>query len=91
MATPAEPAPFTTAAGSADVFQIDAAERGGDVDDRADDLFRILGIQADGKRIDPAKFFKQYGLSLHDRHSGMGADVAKSEHRAPVGDDGYRV
>ena len=41
--------------------------------------------------IDPAKFFKQYGLSLHDRHSGMGADVAKSEHRAPVGDDGYRV
>ena len=73
------------AAGRADVFQIDAAEAGSDPGDGLDDFLRILGVQADGNRVHSGKFLEQDGLSLHDRHGGVGTDVAEAENRRPVG------
>ena len=56
--------------------------------DGADDLFCILCIQADRDRIDSAEFFEKYGLSFHDRHSCVCTNVAKSENRTSIGDNG---
>ena len=81
------------AAGRADVLQIDAAESGSDPGDGFDDLLRILRVQADGDRVHPAKLLEENSLSFHDRHGGMGADVAQAQNRGTVGDhrDGVRL
>ena len=44
-----------------------------------------------GKRVDAAELLEQHRLALHDRHRGLGADVAEAEHRGAVGDDGHGV
>ena len=79
------------AAGCTDVFEIDTAERGSDIDDCADDFFRVLCVQADRHGIDAAEFLKENGFSFHNRHSGIGTDIAKAQYSASVGDDGHGI
>ena len=81
------------AAWRADVLQIDAAEARSQPGDSLDDLFRILGIQADGNRVHAAEFLEQDGLSFHDRHGGVRADVAEAQNGGTVGNhgDGIRL
>ena len=79
------------AARRADVLEVDAAERGRDVDDGLDDRLGVLGAQADREGVDAAELLEQHRLALHHRHRGLGADVAQAEHGAAVGDDGDRV
>ena len=79
------------ASGSADILQVDAAEARGKPGDGLYDLFRILGIQADGDGVDAAELFKQHGLAFHHRHGCMGADVSEPKYGASVGDHGNRV
>ena len=87
----AEPPLDLEAARRGDVLEVDAAEAGGERDDRADDLVDILGGEADRKGVDAAELLEQDRLALHDRESRLGPDVAEPEHGGPVGDDGDRV
>ena len=76
------------ALGAADVLQIDTAEGRSNGLDRSDDLLLRLGVQADGERIDAAELLEQDTLALHDRQTGLGADVAQTQHGSAVRDDG---
>ena len=69
------------------VLKVDAAEAAGDVVDGLDELVHILCLHADGQRVHIAEGFEQHALALHDRHTGLGADVAKAQNGAAVGDD----
>ena len=79
------------AIGSADILQVDAAEARGKPGDGLYDLFRILGIQADGDGVDATELFKQHGLAFHHRHGCMGADVSEPKYGASVGDHGNEM
>ena len=70
--------------GGRDILQINAAEAGGYVGNRFDNLLRILGVQTDGNRVYAAKFLKKNRLSLHNRHGGIRADIAKAENGASI-------
>ena len=74
-----------------DVLEVDAAERRGDPLDGLDDLVGVLGVEADRERVDAGELLEQDRLALHDRHRGLGADVAQAEHRGAVADDGDGV
>ena len=86
-----EPVLDLEAAGRGDVFEIDAAERGGDVFDDADDLFRVLRLDADGDRVDAGEVLEETAFALHHGDGRLGADVAEAEHGAAVADDGDDV
>lgn len=58
---------YLKAFGGSDILQIHTAEAGGDGLYSLDDLFSVLGIQADGEGIYVSKFLKQDRLSLHHR------------------------
>ena len=87
----AQPTLDLEAARRGDVLQVDAAERGRQRADDADDLVDVGRVQAERKRVDPGEFLEQHRLALHHRHRGLGADVAQPEHRGPVGDHGDHV
>ena len=72
--------------GAADVFQVDAAEGGGDRLDRRHHLLLGGGVQTDGERIHAAELLEQNALALHDRQAGFRADVAQAQHGSAVGD-----
>ena len=76
------------ALGAADVLQVDTAEGRGNGLDRSDDLLLRLGVQADGERINAAELLEQDALALHDRQTGLRADVAQTQHGSAVRDDG---
>jgi len=69
------------------VFHVDAAETAGQQADRVDDLVDIFGSDAKRKGVDTAKRLEQDTLAFHDRHAGLGPDVAQSEHSRSVGHD----
>jgi hypothetical protein len=75
------------ALGCRDVLEVDAAVARGDRLDDTDDLVRIGRVQAHRPRVDAGEPLEQQGLALHHRHRRLGADVAQSEHRRPVGHD----
>ena len=77
--------------GRGDVFQVDAAEGGGDIFHQPDDQVGLLGADADGKGLHPAEGLKQDGLAFHDRQGGPGADIAQTQDGAAVGDDGHQI
>ena len=81
------------AARRADVLQIDASKARGEPGDGLDDFFCILGVQADGNRVHAGKFLEQDSLSLHDRHGGVRADIAKAQNCRTIGNhsDGVRL
>jgi hypothetical protein len=51
----------------------------------------VGGVEADREGVDAGELLEQQRLALHDRHGGLGADVAEAEHRGAVGDDGHGV
>ena len=82
---------YLKAFGGSDILQIHTAEAGGDGLYSLDDLFSVLGIQADGEGIYVSKFLKQDRLSLHHRHSGLRPDVSQPQNGGSVGDHGHQV
>ena len=46
--------------------------------DCLNDLFGILGIQADWHGIYIGKFFKQHTFAFHDRHCRVGSNISKT-------------
>ena len=79
------------AAGRGDILEIDAAERAGDVVHRLHELVHILRLHAQRERVHIAERLEKDALALHDRHTGLGPDVAETEHRAAVRDDGAEI
>jgi len=53
------------------IFQIDAAERRGQLDARPNQFVHVLRIETDGKRIDAAERLKEHALAFHNRHGGL--------------------
>jgi hypothetical protein len=74
-----------------DVLEVDAAEGRCDPADGVDDVVGGPRVEADGEPVDPGEVLEQQRLALHDRHGGLGADVAEAEDRGAVGDDGDGV
>ena len=82
-----------------DVFQVHAAEDGGDalhgLDDGVDPVLQRhapgAGVDADREGVHTGEVLEQQRLALHDRQGGLGADVAQAEHGGAVGDDGDGV
>ena len=79
------------AAGGGDILQIDAAEGAGDQGNGVDELVHILGLDTQGEGVHIAKGLKEDTLALHNRHTGLGADVAQTQNGGAVGDDGAQV
>src|SRR3712207_2058151 len=79
------------APGRGDVFEVYAAEGWGYALHGLYDFLGILGIQADGKRVDLGELLKEHRLALHDRHRRPGSYVPQAQHRRPVRDDGHGV
>ena len=74
-----------------DVLEVDAAEARREPDDGLDDLVDVGGREADRYAVDAAELLEEDGLALHHRHRRGRADVAETEHRRAVTDDGDRV
>ena len=79
------------APGGGNVLQIDAAEGAGNQVDGVHKFVHVLGLDAQGERIHIAKGLEQGALALHDGHTGLGADVAQTQHGGAVGNDGAQV
>ena len=79
------------AAGRGDILEIDAAERAGDVVHRLHELVHVLRLHAQRECVHIAERLEEHALALHDRHTGFGTDVAETEHRAAVRDDGAEI
>ena len=71
------------------VLEVDATERRCDGADEVDDRGRFAHVDDDGDGIDTGELTKQRRLSLHDRQSGLRSDVAQTQDRRAVGDDGH--
>ena len=79
------------APGGGNILQIDAAEAAGHEIHRVDKLIYIVGLHAQREGVHAAEGLEQYALALHDGHTGLGADVAQTQHGGAVGDDGAEV
>ena len=79
---------YLKAARSGDILKVHAAKRACKQRDGVYDLVNILAANAQWNGIDAAEFLKQQALSLHDRHSGLGAYITEAENGRSVGDNG---
>ena len=79
------------ALGAFDVFEVDAAEGGGDGLAGRDDAGRVVGVDADGESIHAAELLEQHSLALHDRQACLWADVTQTQHGGAVGDDSHHI
>ena len=79
------------APGGRDVPQIDAAKRPGQQRHGVDDLIHVVGPDAQGDGVHPAKGFEQGAFALHHRHPGLRPDVPQTEDGAAVGDHSHQV
>ncbi len=70
-----------------DVLEVDPAERGRDHLNGADDLVRVLRVEADRERVDAGELLEQDGLALHHRHRPARPDVAEPEDGGAVAHD----
>ena len=50
-----------------------------------------MRADADGYGVDIGEGLEEGAFALHDRHTGLGADVAQAKNGRAVGDDGHRV
>ena len=83
-----EPALDLKAAGSGNILQIHAAERAGDECDGIDEFVHIMRPDAQWERVHIAEGLEEHALALHDRHTGLRADIAEAENGGAVGNDG---
>ena len=79
------------ALGALDVLQIDAAKGGRNGLAGSNDAGSVVGVDADGEGVHAAKLLEQHGLALHDRQTGLRADIAQTQHGGAVGDNGHHV
>ena len=79
------------ALGAFDVLKVNAAEGGGDGLAGRDDAGCIVGVDADGEGIHAAELLEEHSLALHDRQTGLWADVAQPQHSRAIGDDGHHI
>ena len=82
----AKPPLDVEAAGSGDVFEVDAAEARREVLHGGDDLVGVLGVQGDGPGVHAGELLEEERLALHDRERGRGPDVSKAQHGRSVCD-----
>ena len=54
-------------------------------------LVDVVRLDAQRERVHVAERLEEHALAFHDRHAGLGADVAKTQYRASVGDDGAEI
>ena len=86
-----QPALDLKAARRGDVFQIDAAEAAGNQVDRPHQLVHVLRAHAQGEGVHAREFLEEHTLALHHRHARLRADIAQTEDRRAIRDDGDHV
>ena len=74
--------------GRADVFEVDAPERGRDHFHRLYDVVFVLSRKDDGNAVDICKLLEKKALALHHGESRKSSDVPEPQNGAPVGNDG---
>ncbi len=79
------------ALGRLDVLEVDAAEGGPEVAHRVDEGVHLLGVHAQVDRIDVREALEQRRLAFHHRLRGQRAEIAETEDRRAVGDDGEEI
>ena len=79
------------AAGRRDILQIHAAEAAREEIHRAHEFVHVLRFDAERERVHTAEGLEEHAFALHDGHAGLGADVAETEHRRTVRDDGAEI
>ena len=67
------------AAGSGNILQIHAAERAGDECDGIDEFVHIMRPDAQWECVHIAEGLEEHALALHDRHTGLRADIAQTQ------------
>jgi hypothetical protein len=73
-------------------YRLEALDRFDDlVDSRIPIFGRRIDVQGNGKGIDSCELLEQQGLAFHDRQRGFRANVAETQHRGAVGDNGNGV
>ena len=77
--------------GGLDVFEVDAAEGGGDGLDHLDEALGVVLVDLDVEGVYATVDFEQEAFAFHDGLAGQCADVAEAEHGGAVGDDGHEV
>ena len=76
---------------SPNVLQVDPTKGGCDQLAGSNDLFGVGTVDLDVEYVDIGKTLEEDALALHDRLTREGPDVAESENRGPVRDDGNQV
>ena len=79
------------ASGRGNILKVDAAERAGDERDGIDEFVHIMRLDAQREGVDVAEGLEEHAFALHDRHTGLRADIAETEDGRAVGDDGAEV
>ena len=79
------------AARRGNILEVHAAERTRNEVHGVHELVHIVRLHAKRERVHVAKALEEHALSLHDRHTRLGADVAKAENGRAVGDNRTEV
>ena len=79
------------ASGRGNILKVDAAERAGDERDGIDEFVHIMRLDAEREGIHIAEGLEEHALTLHDRHTGLRADIAEAEDGRAVGNDGAEI
>ena len=77
--------------GRLDIFQVDAADGGGNHLAKQNDLVDALGVDFNVKHVDVGKALKEDSLAFHNRFRGQRAAVAQAENGSTIADDGHQV
>ena len=73
------------ATGSSNILQVDAAKGTRNQIHRIDELVHVLGLDAQRECIHICKGLKQSALALHNRHTGLRANITQSQNSSAVG------
>ena len=79
------------ASGRGNILKVDAAERAGDERDGIDEFVHIVRLDTQREGIHIAEGLEEHAFALHDRHTGLRADIAETEDGRAVGDDGAEI
>ena len=79
------------AAGRGNILQVDTAKGTADIIHRLYKFVHVLGAHTQGEGVYAAEFLKQHAFALHDRHTGLRANIAQTQYRRAVGDHRYHI
>ena len=91
FAAPAQFCEYVEAFRLSKIFEIDSPERGLQKLHSPDNFFRVLCVQAYGKRVHAAEVFKEDALPFHHRQAGFRPDVTQAQNARAIGNYGYGV